>query len=61
MTPDVASTAEVARMLRRSIRTVHRMAATGQLDTVGKLPGTRGAYLFDREYIARVADQAASA
>lgn len=48
-------------MLRRSIRTVHRMAATGQLDTVGKLPGTRGAYLFDREYIARVADQAASA
>lgn len=56
---DVASTAEVARLLRRSIRTVHRQAAAGQLATVGKLPGTRGAYLFDRSYVEGLAQERA--
>lgn len=51
----VVSTAETAQILHCSIRTVHRQAALGQLPTVGKLPTARGAYLFDRDEIERLA------
>jgi hypothetical protein len=42
---------EVAGLLGLPRRTIQRQAKTGQLPTIGKLPGTRGAYLFDRDVI----------
>lgn len=41
------SAAEVARQLHVDVRTVHRMVADGRLKPVQKMPGLRGAYLFD--------------
>lgn len=40
---------DVAAKLGISVRTVHRRAASGELKVVKKLPGVRGALLFDDE------------
>ena len=47
------STAEVAKHLQVSRRTVHRMVGRGELPAV-KLPGRTGAYVFDRHVVAAI-------
>lgn len=49
----------VARMLHVSRATVQRRALDGAIPYVAKAPGTRGAYLFDRDEIERLAAEAA--
>jgi excisionase family DNA binding protein len=44
--PEYDGTAEAARKLGVSVRTVHRLVAAGKLKTALKLPGDTGAYLF---------------
>lgn len=44
---DLLTTAEVAELLGKRVRTVQRMVAKGQLIAAQKLPGPTGAYLFD--------------
>lgn len=46
---------EVAEALGVSLRTVQRMAEDGRLTPVYKLPGSRGAYLFDRPAVDQLA------
>jgi excisionase family DNA binding protein len=49
-------TAEVARLLHRSPRTIHRMVKAGELTPVMTAPGGfAGAYLFDRAEIEALA------
>lgn len=49
-------TPEAARILGKSLRTVHRMVAAGALAPVVTAPGgPHGAYLFDRAEIERLA------
>jgi hypothetical protein len=44
----LVTTAEAVEMLGRPLRTVHNWVNTGRLTPAGKLPGLRGAYLFNR-------------
>lgn len=52
---DLLSTAEAAKRLRVHIRTVARMAHTGELEAAAKAPGVRGAYLFDPDAVDALA------
>lgn len=52
---------EAGVLLRKSGRTVQRMAEKGELPFVRKLPGANGAYLFDRAVIESAAAEQASA
>lgn len=52
---DLVPTAEVARILGRDVRTVHRLVASGQLTPAVRAPGIRGALLFDRADIDALA------
>lgn len=45
---DLLTSAQVAAILGKSIRTVHRMANDGTLPTALRLPGQTGAVLFTR-------------
>lgn len=47
MTQDLISTLEAAVLLRKSVRTVHRMISRGELPAK-KLPGATGSYVIDR-------------
>lgn len=47
-TLDLLTSAQVSKMLRVSIATVARMGADGRLAVAQRLPGPRGAFLFDR-------------
>lgn len=47
------STSEAARMLHEDPRTVQRKAQSGEYKAE-KMPGLRGAYIFERAYIARL-------
>ena len=59
-TSDLLATSDVAERLGIDRRTVLQRVSTGRLTPAGKLPGPRGAYLFDAEQIdALVADRAA--
>ncbi|WP_083812643.1 helix-turn-helix domain-containing protein [Gordonia neofelifaecis] len=49
------STAEVARMFSVTPVTISRWVRSGRLRTAGKMPGTTGAYVFDRAEIERLA------
>lgn len=51
----LTTTAEVADLLGISARQVARRVAGGELEAAMKLPGERGAYLFDRAYIEGIA------
>ena len=51
------STAQVAKMLGKSTRTIHRMADSGELPYVEKLEGLTGAYVFDPSVIELIARQ----
>jgi hypothetical protein len=58
---EIITTAQAARMLGRSVATVNRMVALGQIQPAKKLPGKTGAYLFEAREIERlVSDRAAS-
>lgn len=52
---------EAGAILGKSARTVQRMADSGDLPYVHKLPGPNGAYLFDRAEVLRVAAKLAEA
>ena len=54
------ATRDVARLLKRSTATINRAAQSGRLPVLAKAPGPRGAYLFDRAAIERIAAEAAS-
>ncbi|MGH3283232.1 MAG: helix-turn-helix domain-containing protein [Streptosporangiaceae bacterium] len=47
MTDGVLTTAEVARRLHVSLKTVQRMAADGRLSPKDRWPGKTGGFLFD--------------
>jgi predicted DNA-binding transcriptional regulator AlpA len=48
------TTAQVVEEYGLSRRTLYRRIETGDLHPTMKLPGTTGAYLFDRAEVARV-------
>ena len=50
-------TRDVAVILGKSVSQINRLAGTGELPTIGKTPGLRGVYLFDRAAIDDVAQQ----
>ncbi len=50
---------QVAHRLGKSIRTVHRLAESGDLVPVQKLPGPNGAYLFRESDVERLVKTAA--
>lgn len=52
--PDTLTTAEAARMLNCSPRTVQRMIEAKALATERKLPGPNGAYLIPLSEVQRV-------
>lgn len=54
-------TAEVARILRVDVRTVHRMADDGRLTPILKIPGRTGPYLFDPAEVEAYRNQRAAA
>jgi excisionase family DNA binding protein len=47
-TMELLTTTEAGQILRKSARTVQRMADAGDLVVAQKLPGPNGAYLFRR-------------
>ncbi|MEV4902389.1 helix-turn-helix domain-containing protein [Citricoccus sp. NPDC055426] len=49
-------TAETARILRVSKRTVHNRVDAGILTPITKIEGRTGAYVFDRETVQALAD-----
>lgn len=51
MPGSLLTSAETARMLGKSPRTINRLAASGQLPYEQKLPGLRGSYLFSRAVV----------
>lgn len=56
-TLDLIPTVEVAGILGRDVRTISRWTKSGRLTPATKLPGKRGAYLFDRHEIIRVREE----
>ena len=57
MLPDLLPTSEAAALLRCTPSTVARMAAAGTLPVAVRAPGERGALLFRRADVERVAAQ----
>lgn len=49
------TTAETAKILGVSVRTVHRRADAGEIPHELKMPGPRGAYVFDEAVIRGLA------
>lgn len=47
--------AEASELTGLDRRTIHRMVERGELKPVSKLPGLRGAYIFNRADIERIA------
>lgn len=63
-TPDLIPTSEVAEIMGKSVRTVHRLIQSGDLKPALKIAGQSGAYLFNRsdvEALAAAPTEAASA
>lgn len=61
-TQDLIGTAEVARLLGKSHRTVHRLVESGQLVPALTAPGGfNGAFLFNREDVERLVAEGAAA
>ena len=60
-TDHLIGSAEAARLIGKSQRTVHRLVHSGALVPVMVIPGGRvGVYLFDREDVQRIAEQGAA-
>lgn len=53
--PDLLPTSAVAQRLGVHVRTIHRWVNEGVLIPVVRTPGIRGAYLFDRADVERLA------
>lgn len=51
------TTAEVAERLRRSVKTIQRLAHKGKLPPALKLDGVRGGFLFARQTVDNYANQ----
>lgn len=61
-TPTLIGTAEAARLLGKSHRTVHRLVAHGDLTPVTTAPGGQhGSFLFNRADVERIAKQKSAA
>lgn len=58
--PLILSASDVARRLRLSRSQVKRLAASGDIPSLGRLSSSRGAYVFDAATIARVAAERAA-
>lgn len=58
-TVDLVTTAEAARIVGRSVATVNRWAAAGTLTPIVRGPGLRGANLYARADVERLAERAA--
>lgn len=58
---DTLTTAQVVDEYGSSRRTIGRRIADGELTPLMKLPGTTGAYLFERAEIERALSKAAAA
>lgn len=56
-TQTLMTTAEAAETLKLSRSQVARLARSGDLPHAAKAPGPRGAYLFDRADVERVAEE----
>lgn len=59
-TTEQVPTAEAARVLGVSVWSIRRLIERGELEPTAKLPGLRGAYLFDRADVDRLAAERAS-
>ncbi|PYY34110.1 hypothetical protein DEJ16_12705 [Curtobacterium sp. MCJR17_055] len=59
-TPELIGTREASERLGESIRQTIRRVEAGTLEPVAKMPGLRGAYVFNAEDIARLADDLAA-
>jgi excisionase family DNA binding protein len=59
-TPDLITTAEVARIYGCHVRTVHRLVERGQLEPAIKAPGLRGTLFFRRDDVLRLAAERAA-
>lgn len=53
MSKSLITTTQAGQLLGKSTRTVSRLAETGQLAYVQRLPGPRGHYLFDPEVVLK--------
>jgi excisionase family DNA binding protein len=60
MTAELQTTAQVAERLGLTPRTIARMVDDGRITAATKLPGERGAYLFDPAEVDRVAAELAA-
>ena len=58
---ELLTSVQVAILLGKSARTVHRMAEAGTLPVAHKLPGPNGAFLFRREDIDALVESAGAA
>lgn len=54
-TVDLLTTTEAGVLLRKSARTVQRLAESGEIPVALKLPGPNGAYLIRRADVERLA------
>jgi predicted site-specific integrase-resolvase len=52
------TTPEVAAIFGCDVRTIHRWTAEGRIQSVTKLPGKTGAWLYDRTHIEQAAADA---
>ena len=59
-TTDLLGASEAAELTGYSVRTIKRLALSGKLPHVHKLPGANGAYLFNREDVERLAQERAA-
>lgn len=57
MSQEILTSPEVATLLGRSPRTVHRLVKSGQLVPVKQFAGPNGAFLFDRETVEAFVSQ----
>lgn len=55
--PMLMTSSQVAARLGVSVRTVHRLATSGELAAGLKLPGPNGAFLFDEDAVEQFAQQ----
>lgn len=58
---DLLSTSQAADVLGVTVKTVNQWAAEERLRVALKLPGTRGAHLFERSEVERLAADRAKA
>lgn len=52
---NLLTSAQVAEILGKSVRTVNRLAKAGELPVAMKVAPNTGAYLFDREDVEKLA------